>query len=195
MHKIQTFCQAIGERDSYTMEHSMKVAGLMAGFAEYVKLPGDDVTLAYLIGIVHDIGKVGVPSHILNKDGRLTPEEFAVIKQHPDIGAGLLAKMNGLEKVAEVVRHHHERYDGTGYGQGLAGEAIPFLSRMLSVCDAFDAMTSSRCYRQKPLSPNKALEEIASCAGTQFDPKLSLSFTEFIKSRSEFGELAAGGAC
>ncbi|MBP2634612.1 MAG: Cyclic di-GMP phosphodieSPTERase [Firmicutes bacterium] len=193
MHEIQTFCQAIGERDSYTMKHSMKVAGLMAGFAEYVELPGDDVTLAYLIGIVHDIGKVGVPSHILNKAGRLTAEEFSVIKQHPDIGARLLAKMDGLEKVAEVVRHHHERYDGTGYGQGLAGEEIPFFSRMLSLCDAFDAMTSSRCYRWKPLSTNSALEEIASCAGTQFDPELSRDFADFIKAQSALGKLASSG--
>lgn len=193
MHKIQTFCQAIGERDSYTVEHSMKVAALMAGFAEYVELPGDDINLAYLIGIVHDIGKVGVPSHILNKAGRLSAEEFAVIKQHPDIGAGLLAKMDGLEKVAEVVRHHHERYDGTGYGQGLAGEEIPFLSRMLSLCDAFDAMISSRCYRRKPLSVSNALEEIVNCAGTQFDPELCQSFADFIKGQSELGKLAAGG--
>lgn len=192
MHKIQTFCQAIGERDSYTMEHSMKVAGLMAGFAEYVELSGDDVTLAYLIGIVHDIGKVGVPSHILNKAGRLTAEEFSIIKQHPDIGARLLAKMDGLEKVAEVVRHHHERYDGGGYGQGLAGEEIPYFSRMLSLCDAFDAMTRSRCYRRRPLSVNVALEEIAGCAGTQFDPELCQGFIDFIKLQSALGKLASG---
>ena len=155
----------------------------MASFTEYVELPSEDVTLAYLVGIVHDVGKVSVPDHILNKPGRLTADEFAVIKQHPEIGADLLAEVDGLEKVAEIVRHHHERYDGQGYGQGLSGKMIPLFSRMLSVCDTFDAMTSARCYRRKPLSVRKALEEIAQCAGSQFDPVISKHFIEFICSR------------
>ncbi len=186
---IDTFCQAIGERDSYTIEHSKKVACLMASFAQYVKLPGEDVTMAYLLGIVHDIGKVKVPDHILNKPGRLSEDEFAVIKQHPDIGAGLISQVEGMEKVADIVRHHHERFDGHGYGQGLLGKKIPFFSRMLSVCDSFDAMTSSRCYRPTPLSVSKALEEVVKCAGTQFDPEICKSFVEFIQSHMEQGEL------
>jgi putative nucleotidyltransferase with HDIG domain len=194
MREIQTFCQAIGERDSYTIEHSMKVAGLMAGFSEYIQLPGEDVALAYLIGVVHDIGKVGVPKPILNKPGRLSDEEFAVIKQHPDIGAGLLSRMAGMETVAEIVRYHHERYDGRGYAQGLAGKKIPFFSRMLSVCDSFDAMTNSRCYRRTPLSVTNALKEVARCAGTQFDPEICECFVEFIKFRQESGDLALANA-
>ena len=190
---IHKFCQAIGERDSYTIEHSKKVACLMASFAKYAKLPDEEVTIAYLVGIVHDIGKVNVPDHILNKPGRLTADEFAVIKQHPEVGAALISEVAGLETVAEIVRHHHERYDGKGYGQGLVGSKIPFFSRMLAVCDTFDAMTSARCYRRKPFSVRTALSEIARCAGTQFDPAISKRFIEFIGSQQTYGAVAGAG--
>lgn len=189
MSVIQTLCQVIGERDSYTVEHSKNVARLMAGFAEYAELPVEDVTLAYVVGIVHDVGKVSVPDHILNKPGRLTEEEFIEIKRHPDIGANILIKVDGLAKVAEIVRHHHERYDGRGYTGGLVGKEIPFFSRMLAVCDSFDAMTTARCYRRQPLSIEKALAEIASCAGTQFDPIISRCFVEFITRSQSYANL------
>ncbi|SDD60366.1 HD-GYP domain-containing protein [Sporomusa acidovorans] len=185
MSIIQTFCQALGERDSYTGEHCKNVARLMAGFAEYAEFSAEDITLAYIVGIVHDVGKVSMPNHILNKPGRLTEAEFAIIKQHPDIGASLLAEVDGLEKVAEIVRFHHERFDGRGYGKGLAGHSIPFFSRMLSVCDTFDAMTSARCYRRTPLTVSQALAEIASCAGTQLDPSICECFIDFIRSFQE----------
>ncbi len=194
MSVIQTFCRVIGERDSYTIEHSKNVARLMAGFAEYAEMPVEDVTLAYVVGIVHDVGKVSVPDHILNKPGRLTEEEFAEIKRHPDIGASILAKVDGLEKVAEIVRHHHERYDGGGYSTGMSGEEIPFFSRMLAICDSFDAMTTARCYRREPLSIKKALEEIVSCAGTQFDPEICHCFVEFIGRRQGYLELGMANA-
>lgn len=180
MSIVQMFCRVIGDRDSYTAKHSKNVARLMADFAQYSDLSIEDVSMAYVVGIVHDVGKVSVPDHILNKPGRLTEEEFAVIKQHPDIGANILEEVIGLEQVAEIVRHHHERYDGQGYVQGLRGESIPLFSRMLALCDTFDAMTTARCYREKPLSTNEALTEIARCAGTQFDPEICQSFIEFI---------------
>ncbi|WP_371364296.1 Cyclic di-GMP phosphodiesterase [Sporomusa rhizae] len=180
MSIVQMFCRVIGDRDSYTAKHSKNVARLMADFAQYSDLTVEDVSMAYVVGIVHDVGKVSVPDHILNKPGRLTEEEFAVIKQHPDIGANILEEVVGLEQVAEIVRHHHERYDGEGYVQGLSGESIPLFSRMLALCDTFDAMTTARCYREKPLSTNEALAEISRCAGTQFDPQICRSFIEFI---------------
>lgn len=189
MCNVHTLCQVFGEWDNYTIEHSKKVACLMADFAEFVKLSGEEVTLAYLIGYVHDIGKVGVPDNILNKPGRLTEDEFAVIKKHPDIGASLLAQVDGMEKVAEIVRHHHERFDGQGYGQGLLGKKIPFFSRMLSVCDAFDAMTSARCYRPEPLSISNAIAEVVNCAGTQFDPEICTWFADFIQSKTSEGDI------
>lgn len=180
MSIISMFCRVIGDRDSYTAEHSKNVARLMAAFARYEDLPVEDVSMAYVVGIVHDVGKVSVPNHILNKPGRLTDEEFAVIKQHPDVGANILAEVEGLEQVAEIVRHHHERFDGQGYVQGLSGDSIPLFSRMLALCDSFDAMTTARCYRGEPLSTSAALAEIASCAGTQFDPAMCQNFIEFI---------------
>jgi putative nucleotidyltransferase with HDIG domain len=194
MSVIQTFCRVIGERDSYTIEHSKNVARLMAGFAEYVELSVEDVTMAYVVGIVHDVGKVSVPDHILNKAERLTEEEFAIIKQHPEVGASILAEVDGLEKVAEIVRHHHERYDGQGYGTGLTGEQIPFFSRMLAVCDSFDAMTTVRCYRRQPLSVSKALAEIADCSGSQFDPTISRWFIDFIARRADYSQLEMANA-
>lgn len=190
MSVIQAFCQMIGERDCYTCEHSKNVARLMASFAEYFELPPEDVILAYVAGMVHDVGKVNIPDYILNKPGRLTAEEFAEIKKHPSDGASMLTKVTGLEKVAEIVRYHHEWYDGSGYGTGMSGEAIPFFSRMLAVCDSFDAMTTSRCYRRRPLSANQALEEIVSCAGTQFDPKICRCFVKFINERQKYHNLA-----
>lgn len=192
MSSIYQFFQEINERDSYTSEHCQQVACLMAGFAEYLELLPEEVGLAYLVGMVHDVGKVGIPDHILNKPGRLTNEEFAVIKQHPALGAELLAQVKGLEKVANIVRHHHERYDGRGYIQGLGGTEIPFFSRMLAVCDSFDAMTSVRCYRTKPASVKQALGELFRCAGSQFDPVLCQYFVEFIDARRESGKLTPG---
>ncbi|HWR07151.1 HD-GYP domain-containing protein [Sporomusa sp.] len=194
MSIIETFCHVIGERDKYTVEHSKNVACLMAGFAEYAELPVEDVTLAYVVGIVHDVGKVSVPDHILNKPGRLTEAEFAIIRQHPEVGADILGEVEGLNKVATIVRHHHERYDGKGYGTGLAGDAIPFFSRMLAVCDSFDAMTTVRCYRLEAFSIAKALEEISRCAGSQFDPVISRCFIEFISSRPDYEHLSAAHA-
>ncbi|MDF2572552.1 MAG: Cyclic di-GMP phosphodieSPTERase [Sporomusa sp.] len=194
MSLIEAICHAISERDRYTAEHSKNVAHLMVGFAEYVQLPIEDVTIAYVVGIVHDVGKVSVPDYILNKPGSLTEEEFAVIKQHPDVGADILEDVEGLKKVAEIVRHHHERYDGQGYGTGLAGEAIPFFSRMLAVCDSFDAMTTVRCYRGEPYSIAKALEEISRCAGAQFDPAISRRFIDFISIDQNYNNLEAANA-
>ena len=181
MTVTQAVCRLIGKRDRYTVEHSKNVARLMSAFAKYAELSTEDITLAYIAGAVHDVGKISVPDYILNKPGRLTEEEFAEIKNHPIVGANILAKVPGLEKVAEIVRYHHEWYNGSGYGAGLSGEEIPFIRRMLAVCDSFDAMTTIRCYRQQPLSNHKALTEIINCAGTQFDPVISRCFVDFIE--------------
>lgn len=186
MTVTQAVCRLIGKRDRYTVEHSKNVARLMSAFAKYAELSTEDITLAYIAGAVHDVGKISVPDYILNKPGRLTEEEFAQIKNHPIVGAKILAKVPGLEKVAEIVRYHHEWYNGSGYGAGLSGEEIPFISRMLAVCDSFDAMTTIRCYRQQPLSNHKALAEIINCAGTQFDPVISRCFVDFIECRQDY---------
>lgn len=176
---IRSFAEAIGARDSYTKEHSEGVAELMLELAQYMRMGQHNVGRVYLAGLVHDIGKIGIPEHILNKPGRLTAEEFAIIQQHPAIGASILANINGFEDIARAVRHHHERFDGSGYPGGLSGLEIPLVSRMLAVCDTFDAMTSARCYRQS-FSPGEAFAEIGRCSGSQFDPAISKAFIEMM---------------
>lgn len=180
MKIINAFCKAIGVRDEYTMRHSEKVAELMVGFAEYLKLSADQVTVACLAGMVHDIGKIGISEQILNKPGKLTDAEFEVIKRHPVKGADILAEIEEFFSIAHIVRHHHERYDGRGYPDGISGKSIPFISRMMTLCDAFDAMTSTRCYC-RPRNAQQALMEIQNCAGKQFDPELAEEFVAFIE--------------
>jgi len=126
-------------------------------------------------GIVHDIGKIGVPEHILTKPDRLTDEEFAIIKTHPEVGYQILESVHELADVMPAVLHHHERWDGRGYPQGLAGLDTPEMARILAVADAFDAMSSTRAYRQG-MTPQKAIEQIRSGAGSQFDPRLAEVF-------------------
>lgn len=177
---IKAFSRAIGARDAYTSHHDENVAQLMVAFAETLQLPPEEVTFAYLAGAVHDVGKIGIPEPVLNKPGRLTDEEYQCIKRHAAIGADIIGEVDGLCELARIVRYHHERYDGRGYPDGLAGEDIPLFSRMLALCDSYDAMTSVRCYRI-PVRPLQALVEIQRCAGTQFDPALSIIFLEMMK--------------
>lgn len=176
---IRSFAEAIGARDSYTKEHSEGVAELMLELAEYMQLGQHNAGRVYLAGLVHDIGKIGIPEHILNKPGRLTAAEFIIIQQHPAIGANILSNINGFEDIARAVRHHHERFDGSGYPGGMEGLEIPLFSRMLAVCDTFDAMTSARCYR-RPFQPEEAFEEIRRCSGSQFDPVISEAFIKMM---------------
>lgn len=184
---IKSFAKAIDARDDYTGKHSEHVAKLMVDFAEYLRLNEEEVSLAYLSGMVHDIGKVGIPEKILNKPTRLEQHEFAFIKRHPDLGADILSEIDELEEIAEVVRYHHERYDGKGYPYGFQGINIPPMSRMLALCDSYDAMTTVRCYR-KPFTPARALQEIEQASGTQFDPYLGKRFISFIsKAQSHSG--------
>ncbi len=128
-----------------------------------------------MAGLLHDVGKIGVPEAVLQKTGRLTTEEFEQIKKHPEIGARILQDIKQIEDIIPGVLHHHERYDGKGYPAGLAGENIPLMGRIICLADCFDAMTSSRTYR-KALPLEVALTEIRRCSGTQFDPRLAEVF-------------------
>lgn len=180
MNIIRAFCKAIGIRDAYTKQHSEHVAALMVELAEYMKLPSEDVTISYLAGIVHDIGKIGVSEQILNKAGALTDNEYESVKRHSVKGADILSDIDGFDLISNIVRHHHERYDGRGYPSGLKSDEIPIYSRMMAICDAYDAMTSERCYR-RPYTASQALDEIRRCAGTQFDPEISAVFIEYME--------------
>jgi HD-GYP domain-containing protein (c-di-GMP phosphodiesterase class II) len=135
----------------------------------------DEVRYAALL---HDVGKIGVPDGILLKPGRLMPEEFAIIQKHARVGRDLVARVPALAHLGDIVLHHHERWDGAGYPDGLAGEGIPLISRVICVVDAFDAMTTSRPYRES-VDVTEAILEMQRCAGTQFDPQSSNSSRRF----------------
>ena len=125
--------------------------------------------------ILHDIGKIGIPDSILNKPGRLTDEEYRLVKEHPAIGAEIVKQVKALEPVASIILQHQERWDGKGYPYGMKGEDIPMEARIISVLDAYDAMTSDRSYR-KALPVQTAIAELKRCSGTQFDPKVVNAF-------------------
>lgn len=179
---IRAFAKAIGARDAGILYHEEQVAKLMGELAEKMAMEPTAVRLAYLAGILHDVGKIGIPEQILNKTGSLTEKEFTLIKHHSNIGADILAEIDGFGELASIVRHHHERFDGRGYPQGLSGTNIPLLSRMLTLCDSFDAMVSNRRYR-KSLSVCQALDEVLRCAGKQFDPAISLVLIDMLRAK------------
>jgi putative nucleotidyltransferase with HDIG domain len=165
---VKAFVKALEVKDGYTRGHAERVAGLTEKVAAEMGFSYEERRMAGYAALLHDIGKIGVPTAVITKRGPLDDEEFAAIKRHPTVGAEMLRDIDFLVPALDVVRHHHERYDGRGYPYGLAGERIPPLARMVSVVDAFDAMTSTRSYR-KALPVDVALRELDRCAGTQFD--------------------------
>lgn len=192
MEAIEEFCRQVYYCDPYTSMHAEHVAELMAGLASQMCMSSDEINLAYIVGLIHDVGKIRIPGDILTKPGKLTDEEFGVMKKHSEYGAEMLACIDGAEAVVPIMRHHHERYDGKGYPAGLAGSSIPLFSRMLTVCDAFDAMTTNRCYRN-PVTLEECIHEIKQYAGTQFDPHICRLFIDFLHDR--FGILAETAGC
>lgn len=163
--------QVVGQRDTYTGTHSTKVAELAAKLARALRLPDATVEQIEAAALVHDLGKVAVPDSILLKPGKLTAEEWAVIKRHPVVGAELLEGLEVYAGVADIVRHEHEHWDGGGYPDGLRGERIPLGSRILALADVWDALTSDRPYR-KAFPPDEARRILRGMAGTVLDPKL-----------------------
>ena len=161
--------RSLEARDRYTRDHSARVGALAARFAIDLGLDQDHVDLIRTGGLLHDIGKCGIPDAVLLKPGRYTDQEFAIMKAHPAIGDNILSNMDTMVRERLVLRHHHERYDGFGYPDKLAGEQIPFDARIVCVADAIDAMTTHRVYRMaRPLS--FCLEQLKNNSGTQFDP-------------------------
>lgn len=185
MEAIEEFCQQIYYCDPYTLTHAQHVAELMAGLAAEMGMSSDEISLAFIVGLVHDVGKIKTPSRILTKPGKLTEEEYAVMRNHARQGADIIAGIEGAKAVVPSMLHHHERFDGKGYPDGLAGNNIPLLSRMLAICDSFDAMTTKRCYR-RPLDLGNCINELKFCSGTQFDPAICRAFVAFLKSRFGF---------
>ncbi|MCH2114010.1 MAG: HD-GYP domain-containing protein [Pirellulales bacterium] len=176
---VRTLVSAIDSRDPYTCGHSERVARYGKRLAEALGFSADAREKIYLTGLLHDIGKIGVSDAVLNKTGTLTDEEFSEIKRHPDLGWEILRDLEQLEYMLPGVLHHHERFDGKGYPDGLTGTDTPLDGRLLAVVDAFDAMTSDRPYRQgMPLE--KAVGILADGAGQQWDPQLVETFISIL---------------
>ena len=176
---INVMLARLEARDIQMGCHFRNVAKLASAFGSYIDLSGEAIEFLYQAGLLHDIGKIGIPKYILNKPDRLTGDEYEIIKKHPHIGADILRNFAAWPGLADIVCHHHERYDGLGYPHRLAGDTIPFFSRIINLCDSYDAMVGPRCYKAA-LSQSAAVSEIISCQGTQFDPVLTDKFVSFI---------------
>jgi HD-GYP domain-containing protein (c-di-GMP phosphodiesterase class II) len=175
MGLLHSLTSAVDAKDAYTCGHSERVALVSRHLATQAGLSDREVEQIYMAGLLHDVGKIGVPEAVLQKAGRLTSEEFEMIKRHPAIGARILQDVKQIREIIPGVLHHHERYDGKGYPAGLSGNDIPVMGRIICLADCFDAMTSSRTYR-KALPLEVALTELRRCSGTQFDPALAEVF-------------------
>ncbi len=177
---IETFTGFIDAKDPYTNGHSKRVAIYTKLIAEKMGYTGEELDKIYYIALLHDCGKIAIPDNILGKPGKLTDEEFEVIKSHTVRGDEILSSFKSLKNAGAGARYHHERYDGRGYPEGLKGEDIPLIARMICVADAFDAMNSNRVYRQKRTS-DYIIEELTKNKGTQFDPKIAEIMLQLIK--------------
>ncbi|NLH49765.1 MAG: response regulator [Myxococcales bacterium] len=174
---LRSLVSTLEAKDTYTQRHSDRVTKISLLVAKEVGCSKEELDILQFAGMLHDIGKIGISDAILQKKGRLTDEEYEIIKQHPVIGARILEPLGMLPHEKAIIRHHHERWDGKGYPDGLAGRDIPFLARIVSLADAYDAMTSDRVYR-KGLSHEVAVSEIKRNAWYQFDGNLSRAFLE-----------------
>ena len=183
---IAALASALQERDRYTGDHSESVVDLTAKVGEALALDSEEISRVRTAALLHDIGKVGVPDEILHKPGALTDREWEIMRQHPAIGERILRAIPGLGDVARIVRHEHERWDGKGYPDQLAGAEIPVGSRIILACDAYHAMTSDRPYR-KGMDHAEAMAELTSNAGTQFDPEVVEALVGYLFGRRQAG--------
>jgi HD-GYP domain-containing protein (c-di-GMP phosphodiesterase class II) len=173
---VRSLISLIGMRDHYTGSHSARVAKYVRGIALELELPDEETETTVFAGALHDIGKIAIPDQILLKPGKLTEEEFMWIQKYPEWGWMTLRHLDGFQRAALLVLHHHERLDGSGYPNKLRGDQIPLGSRIITVADSYDALTTDRPYRPA-LSPEEALAEIIRCSGKQFDPRVVRAFS------------------
>ncbi len=172
---ISSIMAALYAKSQETEEHGQRLGRVCQVIGEQLGLAPKDLDDLQLLSKLHDIGKIGIDDRIINKPGKLSEDEWKIMKQHPEIGYRIAMATPQLEHIAEYILYHHEHWDGTGYPMGLKGFEIPIISRILAVADAFDAMTEDRVYR-RALSREDALKEIERNAGTQFDPKIARLF-------------------
>jgi diguanylate cyclase (GGDEF)-like protein len=188
---IEALMVTLTERDGYTGEHSEAVVEMCAGMARNMGLRDTEVEWIRSAALLHDIGKVAIPDEILHKPGPLSDEEWVLMKQLPVIGERILRVLPGMGPVARIVRHEHERWDGRGYPDGLAGEQIPIGSRIIIAADAYHASTSERPHRSAR-SHDEVIQELTRCAGTQFDPAVTEALIGYLYGQRQRGEAATG---
>ena len=184
LESIQVLRETVEAKDSYTKGHSDRVSAYSVLLGEKLGLSNEDIRTLQVGGWFHDIGKIGVSDEIISKPGKLTDDEFSEIKMHPEIGKHILSNATLFNNIIPIVLHHHERYDGKGYPSGLKGNKIPDLVRIVTIADAFDAMSSRRTYRNN-LEMDVIKEEIRKNRGTQFDPKAADVFLDILENEFE----------
>lgn len=180
LESIETLRYTVEAKDPYTSGHSSRVAKYSELIGKYLNLSEQDLKTLHISGLFHDIGKIGIPDSILLKDSSLTTDEYSQIKNHPAIGAHILCNAKIFKDIIPIVKHHHEKYNGTGYPSQLMGDAIPYLARITTISDSFDAMSSKRNYRNE-LTLDNIITEIENNKGIQFDPNISDVFLDILK--------------
>jgi len=177
LKKLNTYSQA-------TYKHSLNVANISVAFAKDLGLNEEDIEKLRIASLLHDIGKLQIPKHILHKPAKLTKEEYAIIKKHPDYGVNLLINAKFFEpEILYLILCHHERIDGLGYPNGIKGEKIPYLAKILTICDSYDAMRTSRIYKEEQ-NMEYIKKEFEENMGTQFDPYYTKRFLEYLKEKN-----------
>ena len=180
LESIETLRYTVEAKDPYTRGHSDRVSSYSVLIGEKLGLSDEDIRILRIGGLFHDIGKIGVPDAILLKDSKLSDDEYSQIKNHPTIGEHILSNASIFKNMIPIVKHHHERFDGKGYPSQLSGYEIPYLARITTIADTFDAMTSKRSYRN-PLPLPVVINEIKKCSGIQFDPDIAKVFVEILE--------------
>lgn len=184
--------QSLQARDPYTAEHSERVADLSGKIARKLGLPENEVERIVAAARIHDIGKVGIPDSILLKPGPLTPQEWEIMKKHPVIGAEIIKGMEIYDNCVDIVKYEHERWDGSGYPEGLKGEEIPLGARIVAAADVYDALTSDRPYR-KALPKEEAIAELKRMRGVKLDPRVVDALLEVLEEEEKEGEQGKKG--
>ncbi len=185
LHTLKSLIIAITKRDLYTEGHCKRVTGMSLALGERLGVSDYEKDVIKVVCPVHDLGKIGIPDRILLRPERLSYEEYAVMQSHSVYGEEIMSRFEILAKEARIIRHHHERYDGKGYPDRLAGADIPMCSRIIAVCDAYDAMVTDRPYR-KAMGADEIVAEIARCGGSQFDPEIVKAFVDLVRDGYEW---------
>lgn len=180
---ITAIANALDAKDTYTEGHAERVSAYSAHIAKKLGMSEEDIRNVRFVALFHDIGKIGVPDSVLNKPGRLDNEEYDQMKQHTVVGGEIIKDLDMIPGVFVGARYHHERYDGSGYPEGLKGDDIPYIARIIAVADAYDAMTTNRIYRKR-LTNEQALSELENGIGTQFDPDAAAALIDMLKTGS-----------